>query len=158
MIQSCDCRLPAMIEPLHSPQQHKSMSITSPEHIRHFPFLLVISMAHPTPSSQRSFCTQTTKPGNEMISLLKFKHIPAHRIIRFVWHRIQTVQQLTLSLCSHVHYFSITINYRWPCHHSESAAVKMNWNEHMSRLTLDGARVCLSIYACMPEHIGLCNA
>lgn len=46
MIQSCDCRLPAMIEPLHSPQQHKSMSITSPEHIRHFPFLLVISMAH----------------------------------------------------------------------------------------------------------------
>lgn len=46
MIQSCDCRLPAMIEPLHSPPQHKSMSITSPEHIRHFPFLLVISMAH----------------------------------------------------------------------------------------------------------------
>lgn len=46
MIQSCDCRLPAMIEPLHGPPQHKSMSITSPEHIRHFPFLLVISMAH----------------------------------------------------------------------------------------------------------------
>ena len=46
MIQSCDCRLPAMIEPHHSPAQHKSMSITSPEHIRHFPFLLVISMAH----------------------------------------------------------------------------------------------------------------
>lgn len=46
MIQSCDCWLPAMIEPLHSPPQHKSMSITSPEHIRHFPFLLVISMAH----------------------------------------------------------------------------------------------------------------
>lgn len=46
MIQSCDCRLPVMIELLHSSSQHKSMSITSPEHIRHFPFLLVISMAH----------------------------------------------------------------------------------------------------------------
>lgn len=30
--------LPAMVEPLHSPLQHKSMSITSPEHIRHLPF------------------------------------------------------------------------------------------------------------------------
>lgn len=46
MIQSCDCRLPAMIEPLHIPLLHKSMSITSPEHIRHLPFLLIISMAH----------------------------------------------------------------------------------------------------------------
>lgn len=43
MIQSCDCWLPAMIEPLHRRLQHKSMSITSPEHIRLFLFLLVIS-------------------------------------------------------------------------------------------------------------------
>lgn len=46
MTQSCDCLLPAMIEPLHHPLQHKSMSITSPENIRHLQFLLIISMAH----------------------------------------------------------------------------------------------------------------
>lgn len=40
MIQSCDCQLPAMIETLRGPLQHKSMSITSPECIRHFPSLL----------------------------------------------------------------------------------------------------------------------
>lgn len=162
MIQSCDCQLPAMIEPLHSPLQHKSMSIISPEHIRHFPFLLVISMACRhipiPPTSPWSFCPQTTKPGREMNLMCTFKYIVAHQIIYVLSHDMQVVHQLSLSLLSHTLGVLITAG------PAITECVNGSENELKQRHTLVDLGVCVSFayacagYACscIRERVSLC--
>lgn len=102
MIESCDCRLPATLAPLRGPPQHKSMSITSPEHIRHLPFLLIISTVHRRIRISQP-ASQATKTGNKMNSVSAFKCARANEMADVVWNGMHVIHQLTLSLNSHTH-------------------------------------------------------
>lgn len=166
MIQSCDCWLPAMIEPLHSPPQHKSMSITSPEHIRHFPFLLVISMAHrhipiPHQAHRGASAHKQKSQGMKWILCVRsntYQYNKSSYTLFCKW--------FTSSACLHTHIRGIVINYRWPCHHGVRQWL-WKWAEAKTHAVWPWTmRVCvyahayrvsgsMSVYACILKLIAV---
>lgn len=156
MIQSCDCRLPAMIEPLHRPRQHKSMSITSPEHIRHLPFLLIISMAHrhiPIPHQANSEATahkqQSQKEGNEFSAHVQIQSSTLNCVHCVEWNACNSPAQALFAFTRTLG--GTVINYRWPCYHRQHQRLR-EWaeaNTH-ARMTL----VCARWHIYTHVHLG----
>lgn len=132
------------------------MSITSPEHIRHLAFLLIISVAHrrvPIPPrwEQWSRRTQTTKTSSEMNSAAQCKYKKprtttspctlncARRVVMCV------IQRLGPFLALGLHIRPAVINYRWPCLHRERRWLRTQ----VERLPADDLGACTRSHACM---------